>query len=289
MSASIVKQSSSLASSPPVGSFDDYIESLERKSLNLSPVPSISSIASNNQPSFRSAFDDQAFGDSFGSGSHNNNNSFNNPAWVAARPAADAGNVDGGGNDNNNTANRPLTRVDSFIVWNEQLSRDNFDYTYHDDPNWSAEKELEQQQQLSSSADHRLNNSGDNMNMVKKRGLFSRSGGGGMSLHSKSMASTSGGAIDRMSGDSNSGNGKSALPSGSAMTDADEDKFNGEGVLFVGKLIGTEYVADARGEQMCQQSLKKLKVRSIDCEQGQEVVIFVSFHFIDFEEGCRWT
>lgn len=50
-------------------------------------------------------------------------------------------------------------------------------------------------------------------------------------------------------------------PSGSATSpQEEEDRFNGEGVQFHGKLIGSEYVAEARGEQMCQQSLKKLKV-----------------------------
>ena len=39
-----------------------------------------------------------------------------------------------------------------------------------------------------------------------------------------------------------------------------EDKFLGEGIQFTAKLIGHEFVAEARGEQMCQQSLKKLKV-----------------------------
>ena len=49
------------------------------------------------------------------------------------------------------------------------------------------------------------------------------------------------------------------LPPSQQHLHIDEDRFV-EGVVFCGKLIGDEYVADARGEQMCQQSLKKLKV-----------------------------
>lgn len=256
MSASIVNQNlfdvQPSPSTPPVGRFEDYIESLEKKSLSLSSTPSISSITSNNQPSFRSAFNDHSFVGSLGS---NYNNSFDNSSWVAT-PSSKARDVTTNGGDVTVNTKQPLARVDSFFVWNEPLSRDNFNYTYHDDPSLSTEKELKQQ--LSTSSDNKFSN---NMNMVKKRGLFSRSGGS-LSMHSKSMASTSSNAgnLDRMSGDSSSGNGKSGLSSSTALPDADEDKFNGEGVLFVGKLIGTEYVADARGEQMCQQSLKKLKV-----------------------------
>ena len=50
-----------------------------------------------------------------------------------------------------------------------------------------------------------------------------------------------------------------------------EDKFLGEGIQFNAKLIGHEFVAEARGEHMCQQSLKKLKVFIIS------FLIFLSF------------
>jgi hypothetical protein len=42
--------------------------------------------------------------------------------------------------------------------------------------------------------------------------------------------------------------------------DLSEDKFFGDGIQFSAKLIGHEFVAEARGEHMCQQSIKKLKV-----------------------------
>ena len=55
-------------------------------------------------------------------------------------------------------------------------------------------------------------------------------------------------------------NNSSSVGAGGLNAENDEERFNGDGVMFQGKLIGTEYVAEARGEQMCQASLKKLKV-----------------------------
>ena len=68
---------------------------------------------------------------------------------------------------------------------------------------------------------------------------------------------------------SNNGSNQTTNGYKSAQNDLqNEDKFLGEGIQFNAKLIGHEFVAEARGEQMCQQSLKKLKVRkwpSIAC------------------------
>ena len=61
---------------------------------------------------------------------------------------------------------------------------------------------------------------------------------------------------------SNNGSNQTTNGYKSAQNDLqNEDKFLGEGIQFNAKLIGHEFVAEARGEQMCQQSLKKLKVR----------------------------
>lgn len=100
------------------------------------------------------------------------------------------------------------------------------------------------------------------MNMVKKKGLFSRVASG----NSHRGHTTS---VDQPeSSDQWSDVGKSPKSSASALSSGtdqqlDEERFNGEGVMFHGKLIGHEYVPEARGEQMCQQALKKLKVSCI--------------------------
>jgi hypothetical protein len=62
-----------------------------------------------------------------------------------------------------------------------------------------------------------------------------------------------------ISGNSNGMNGNNKTTNG-VNGGASEDRFLGEGIQFGAKLIGHEFVAEARGEHMCQQSLKKLKV-----------------------------
>ncbi|KAI7691487.1 Protein disabled [Sarcoptes scabiei] len=65
------------------------------------------------------------------------------------------------------------------------------------------------------------------------------------------------------------------------MNDLDENKFNDEGIMFQGKLIGHEYVAEARGEQMCQQSLKKLKIiQKAVGGHKQKINLFIAFNGI---------
>lgn len=112
-------------------------------------------------------------------------------------------------------------------------------------------------------------NSGSKSGNMRRRGLFSwtnnaqlsNSGGHSSSeptqlevnLEVKSPKSPTSNGVG--SGSVVSLNGPSAT-----SPQEEEDRFNGEGVQFHGKLIGSEYVAEARGEQMCQQSLKKLKV-----------------------------
>lgn len=94
------------------------------------------------------------------------------------------------------------------------------------------------------------------MNVAKKRGLFSRA---------TKPNTVSVGDLSEMNESANGlAKAKGAPSSPSSVSGGidsqDEDRFNGDGVMFHGKLIGHEYVAEARGEQMCQQSLKKLKV-----------------------------
>lgn len=84
--------------------------------------------------------------------------------------------------------------------------------------------------------------------VVNKRRLFSRN---------KSLAQHS------ISNESNANEPKeTSLKLTSEPNDMEtiEKQFEGDGLLFRGKLIGHEFVAEARGELMCQQSMKKLKV-----------------------------
>nr|XP_027199694.1 probable serine/threonine-protein kinase DDB_G0282963 [Dermatophagoides pteronyssinus] len=115
----------------------------------------------------------------------------------------------------------------------------------------------------------------------KKRGLFSRgsktiSGGSSLGTHATSSTSIN----DNHQEENGKINKTPSSPSGAShhFNELDEDRFNGDGVQFQGKLIGHEYVAEARGEQMCQQSLKKLKI--IQKALGghkRKINLFISF------------
>ena len=134
-----------------------------------------------------------------------------------------------------------------------------------------------------------INNNNNTMMMnvaSKKRGLFSRGsktitgggGGGGSSLGANATSSTS--INDNHQEENGKINKTPSSPSGAShqFNELDEDRFNGDGVQFQGKMIGHEYVAEARGEQMCQQSLKKLKI--IQKALGghkRKINVFISF------------
>ncbi|XP_054162167.1 formin-J-like [Oppia nitens] len=68
--------------------------------------------------------------------------------------------------------------------------------------------------------------------------------------------------------------------------DQSDDRFIDEGVQFVAKLIGHEFVAEARGEQMCQQSLKKLKIlqRGLGGHK-RKTHLFISFDGIKIRDA----
>lgn len=108
-----------------------------------------------------------------------------------------------------------------------------------------------------------------NMKTMKKRGLFSRSAtaGGAAALGHNELSDVSVSDLKMPKSPTNStsqlnSSSGNSVGAGGLNAEQDEDRFNGDGVMFHGKLIGSEYVAEARGEQMCQQSLKKLKVRA---------------------------
>ncbi|KAI2796251.1 Dab2p, partial [Blomia tropicalis] len=151
--------------------------------------------------------------------------------------------------ENVGSFNRPeFFKFNSFMIWNDpdqQKISQSFDTT-----------------NLNSSSPPISNNITDsspdskNMKTMKKRGLFSRSTNGGTSLQATSELDVS--HSDKSSKSPTTPNGQR---SGSIHEEKFKDEeFNGDGVQFQGKLIGHEYVADARGEDMCQQSLKKLKI-----------------------------
>ncbi|OTF70108.1 Phosphotyrosine-binding disabled-like protein [Euroglyphus maynei] len=126
-----------------------------------------------------------------------------------------------------------------------------------------------------------INNS-NMMNVAsKKRGLFSRGSKtitGGSSLGANATSSTT--INDNHQEENGKINKTPSSPSGAShhFNELDEDRFNGDGVQFHGKLIGHEYVPEARGEQMCQQSLKKLKI--IQKALGghkRKINLFISF------------
>lgn len=92
----------------------------------------------------------------------------------------------------------------------------------------------------------------------KKRGLFGRSTAKNVSNNLSSSINEH----EHENGTKLKSAPLQSSPSGTShhLNELDEERFNGDGVMFQGKLIGHEYVAEARGEQMCQQSLKKLKI-----------------------------
>ena len=148
--------------------------------------------------------------------------------------------------------------------------------------------EPQPQPQPQSSAALNTSNTSSAGKTMRRRGLFSwntsnaqlQNSGGGHSEPAQLEVNLSGTSekspkspTTTTNGGGNMGGSVVSLHSNSATTSGssgagpqlgtqleDEDRFNGDGVQFHGKLIGSEYVAEARGEQMCQQSLKKLKV-----------------------------